>query len=94
MLKSCCFLKKFEKENPMTYDDYASKINKLRDDSYTVIEPLESAKDGRYFKDEDDIIISADGIKFVVCTEWSYFNLKPVIQFAERQGYEVIAYPK
>lgn len=87
-------VRKFVKENPMSYIDYVSIINKLRDDSFNVIEPLESAKDGRYFKDEEDIIISADGIKFVVCTEWSYFNLKPIVQFAERQGYDVVAYPK
>ena len=94
MLKSCCFLKKFEKENPMMYDDYASKINTLRDDSFNVIEPYELAKDGRYFKDEEDIIISADGIKFVVCTEWSIDNITPIILFAQKQGYEVISYPK
>ena len=87
-------VRKFVKENPMSYNDYVSIINKLRDDSYTVIEPLETAKDGRYFTDEEDIIISADGIKFVVCTEWSIDNITPIILFAQKQGYEVVSFPK
>ena len=41
---------------------------------------------------EDECLNSQDGIKFVVCNQWGIFNIRPVVQFAIAQGYNVVEY--
>ena len=46
----------------------------------------------RYFSHEPDWLTSMDGVTFVVNNQWTYWNIIPVVKFAQEQGYDVIEY--
>lgn len=46
-------------------------------------------KKKRHFVDEDDILISADGIRFVVSTEWGIGNIHNIIELARNENYDI-----
>lgn len=64
-------------------------------------EDLDSAKNWRilgedhihYFLNEEDILISGDGVKFAVCVEWDKNNIIPVLGIAKALGwtFEIIS---
>ena len=60
----------------MTYERI---FNRLREDSQKVILP-------------PDWLTSTDGVTFVVNNQWTYWNIIPVVKFAQEQGYDVIEY--
>lgn len=85
----------FVDNNPKTFNEYAAIFNKLRPDSYGVITALNSLSEKqliRYFTDKTEYLKSTDGITFVVCNQWGRFNIEPIVQFANSQGYNVVAF--
>ena len=85
----------FVSKNPKTYDEYAKIFNTLKPDSQGVIRTYDSlsrAQMIRYFTKERECLKSVDGVKFVVCNQWGDFNIGPIIQFANSQGYNVVEY--
>lgn len=82
-------VRRYVNSNPKTYNEYVEIFNALRQDSLGVIEPLDTANVSRYFMRENERLKSIDGITFVVCTQWSIFNITPIIEFANLQGYHV-----
>lgn len=88
-------IKHFVSENPKTYNEYAKILNVLKPDSQGVIKTYDSLSKAqmiRHFTKESECLQSIDGIKFVVCNQWGDFNIAPIIQFANLQGYNVIEY--
>lgn len=45
----------------------------------------------RYFKEEENQLVSGDGIKFAVSTEWGKDNLPNIITLAKKLGFKVIS---
>ncbi len=88
-------VKYFVSNNPHSYAEYSKIFNALRPDSLGVIRPYDSLQTNQYrnyFIEEDEYLESEDGIKFVVCNQWGLPNIKPIIQFANSQGYNVVEY--
>lgn len=88
-------VRQYVNENPKTYSEYAKIFNALRPDSLGVIRKYDSLpinQHRNYFMKEDECLNSQDGIKFVVCNQWGIFNIRPVVQFAIAQGYNVVEY--
>ncbi|MDO4309521.1 MAG: type I restriction enzyme HsdR N-terminal domain-containing protein [Prevotella sp.] len=88
-------VKHFVTENPKSYDEYSEIFNILKPDSQGVIKRCDSLlknQERNYFTKENDCLISGDGIRFVVCSQWTISNIQPVIRFAESRGYNVIEY--
>ena len=45
----------------------------------------------RHFINDEDIMVSADMIEFVVCSQWSLSNIENIIKIAQEEGYTVTA---
>ena len=43
----------------------------------------------RYFTEERKRLRSTDGITFVVYNQWGIFNINTIVDFANKQGYNV-----
>lgn len=86
----------FVRCNPEKYMTYERIFNRLREDSQKVILPVNSLTEEqrlrRYFSHEPDRLTSTDGVTFVVNNQWTYWNIIPVVKFAQEQGYDVIEY--
>ena len=89
-------VRQFVRCNPEKYMTYERIFNRLRDDSQKVILPINSLTEEqrlrRYFSHEPDWLTSTDGVTFVVNNQWTYWNIGPVVRFAQEQGYDVIEY--
>lgn len=88
-------VRQYVNENPKTYSEYAKIFNVLKPDAQGVVKEFDLLLRNQfrnYFVDEKDHLISSDGIKFVVCNQWGIFNIRPVVQFAIAQGYNVVEY--
>lgn len=89
-------VRKFVNDNPKVYSEYDKILNALKPDSMGVIRPYDSVllkkQTIRYFTKDNECLKSVDGIKFVVCNQWGDFNIGPIIQFANSQGYDVAEY--
>lgn len=88
-------IKHYVTENSKSYDELSKILNALKPDAQGVIRPYDSLQPKqyiRYFVGERDCLKSKDGIKFVVCNQWGLFNIEPIIQFANSQGYNVVEY--
>ena len=86
-------VRQYVNENPKTYSEYAKIFNALKPDAQGVVKEFDSLlrKQYRnYFVGEKEYLISSDGIKFVVCNQWSISNISPIVQFANLQGYNVV----
>lgn len=46
-----------------------------------------TAKKARYCLDDKYILVSGDGIPFVVCTEWDYTNLPNILSIVDLEGW-------
>ena len=79
-----------------TKPDTGFSEDRLREDSQKVILPVNSLTEEqrlrRYFSHEPDWLTSTDGVTFVVNNQWTYWNIGPVVKFAQEQGYDVIEY--
>ena len=79
-----------------TKPDTGFSEDRLREDSQKVILPVNSLTEEqrlrRYFSHEPDWLTSTDGVTFVVNNQWTYWNIIPVVKFAQEQGYDVIEY--
>lgn len=88
-------VKHFVTENPSSYDEYSKIFNILKPDPQGVIKRYDSLSKNQYrnyFTEENECLISGDGIRFVVCSQWTINNIQPVIRFAKSRGYNVIEY--
>ena len=88
-------VKHFVTENPKSYAEFSKIFNALKPDAQGVIKPYNSLQTNQYrnyFIGEGECLKSEDGIKFVVCNQWGLFNIGPIIQFANSQGYNVVEY--
>lgn len=86
---------KFVNEYPKTYNEYANIFNMLKPDAQGVIKEFNSLLRNQfrnYFTNENECLISRDGIKFVVCNQWKLQTIQPVIKFANSLGYNVVEY--
>lgn len=82
-----------------TYKELEEIFPRSLQGSYGVVETLDQiAKrkhngqdiDKRYFLDAKDILVSVDGIKFAVCTQWDYKNFPEVQQvITDYLGYQL-----
>lgn len=85
-------VKKFVNEHPYSYNEYAKIFNQLKPDTQGIIKKYDSLQINQfrnYFVKESERLTSTDGIKFVVCNQWTIQNVQPVIKFAKAQGYNV-----
>ncbi|MFN5514837.1 MAG: hypothetical protein ACK5CA_08835 [Cyanobacteriota bacterium] len=77
--------KTFEELREIFYDDIHS--------TYGVIALLEKAelKGGakRYFLNEEQLLKTGDGKTIAVCNQWGIGNIKPMLEIAKNQGYEI-----
>ena len=88
-------VRKFVNEHPGTYNEYAKIFNALKSDAQGVVKEYNSLLENQirnYFTSEKDCLVSIDGVKFVVCNQWSIDKMQPIIQFANSQGYNVVEY--
>lgn len=79
--------------------DYATLKNIFRDEyqgSTGVINELDfvitkyaNKTNKRHFTGEDEILISKDNVKFVVCTEWSKDNIINIVNLGRDKGFEI-----
>lgn len=88
-------VRKFVNEHPGTYNEYAKIFNALKSDAQGVVKEYNSLLENQirnYFTSEKDCLVSIDGVKFVVCKQWTIDMMRPIIQFANSQGYNVVEY--
>jgi hypothetical protein len=45
--------------------------------------------DKRHFTKENEILTSADNVRFVVSTEWTIDNVQKIVEIAEREGFKI-----
>lgn len=46
-------------------------------------------KGARYFTKDDDVLHSADGLTFAVCSQWGISNIMKVVDLARQLGYDI-----
>ncbi len=63
-------------------------VRKL-DDIYNSDHDLKDLKT-RYVMDEDKILCTRDGIRFVVCNQWGRYNFPHVLELLEKWGWNVL----
>lgn len=88
-------VRKFVKDHPRTYNEYVKIFNALKSDAQGVVKEFNSLLKNQirnYFTSEETCLVSTDGVKFVVCNQWSIDKMQPIIQFANSQGYNVVEY--
>lgn len=60
--------------------------------SHGVIRPIAHIREkehNRYFMKDNELLHSADGIGFAVCSQWGIFNITKVVERAKELGYEI-----
>ena len=86
-------IKKYVAENDVTFEELCGVFDRSLQGSLGVVELLENAKkvaDGpkRYFMKEEDVL-TLNGLKVVVCTQWGIFNIVKFIKRAESLGFKI-----
>lgn len=63
--------------------------------SLGVIRPITHIRNkyDRYLMKDDELLHSADGIDFAVCSQWGIFNITKVVERAKELGYEIKTQP-
>lgn len=82
-------------EHPKIFSEYAKIFNSLKPDAQGVVKEFDSLPRNQirnYFTDDRDFLISQDGVKFVVCNQWTLQSVQPIVQFANSLGYNVVEY--
>lgn len=52
-------------------------------------EKYSDSKTKRYFMNEEDILVSADNISFVVSTQWGIDNINKILEVAKKENYDI-----
>lgn len=86
-------VKRYAKENEVTFDDLGKIFDKSLQGSLGVIELYKNAakvSDGakRFFMKDDDIIRLKDE-DVVVCTQWGIFNIVKFVKRAQALGFDI-----
>jgi uncharacterized alpha/beta hydrolase family protein len=87
-------VKLFVKKNPnLTYDDIKRRvplyIETCANIERTKVDSADKSKDRRWFEEELDLMVSADGVKFAFTTQIGKFNVGEIIKFGEEQGFDI-----
>ncbi len=90
----------FMEQNPMmTFDQLAQVFPDNLQGSYGVLRTLKTINDSnqdkkdlktRYLMSEDMILMSADGIRFVVSNQWGRYNFTNILNLLEKWGWNII----
>jgi len=86
-------IKKYIEQNNTNYENLAKVFDKSLQGSLGVIElydnavKVSDAKKRYFLKDED--IITLQGVKIVVCTQWGIFNIVKFIKQAQSLGFNI-----
>ena len=80
----------------LTFEELQNKFPSNLQGSTGVINSLDfvnqkysGSKKKRHFVDNDDILVSADGIQFVVSTEWGIGNINNIVELARNENYDI-----
>ncbi len=90
-------VKYFNENNPsLSFYELLSRFPPALQGSTGVINQLDAvnqkyahAPQKRHFMEKKDILQSADGINFVVSTEWSIGNINRIIELAHKENYNI-----
>lgn len=83
----------------MTFDQLAQVFPDNLQGSYGVLRTLKTINDSnqdkkdlktRYLMSEDMILMSADGIRFVVSNQWGRYNFTNILNLLEKWGWNII----
>jgi len=85
-----------ESNRHLTFEELQKKFSSNLQGSTGVINSLDfvnqkysESERKRHFVDEDDILISADKIQFVVSTEWGIGNINNIVELARKENYKI-----
>ena len=85
-----------ENNGHLTFEELQKKFLPNLQGSTGVINSLDfvnrkysGSKKKRHFVDDEDILISADKIRFVVSTEWGIGNIKNIVELARKENYNI-----
>lgn len=89
-------VKEYLKRNPLNFDELKKDLEYYIQSSSGVINRLDFVEskfadksNKRYFINQDDVLVSKDNIKLVVSTQWNIGNMKSVLEFAKKEGFQV-----
>ena len=87
-------VKQFVKDNPHLSFYYIKNSVPLDIEEYSEIKKWketapDSRKETRWFEDEGDLMVSADGVTFAFTTQIGRGNIGKMIEFGEKQGYTI-----
>ena len=90
-------VKEYLKQNPVSFDTLKQIFpDKMQKFSIGVINTLEYIKNKyqgkskkRHFVKSNEILVTADNVRFAVSTEWGSVNIKNILDFAMKEGYYV-----
>ena len=90
-------VKRFTEENQhLTFEEIQKKFPANLQGSTGVVNTLDfvnqkyqGSKKKRHFIDNNDTLISGDGIKFLVSTEWGIGNINKFVELARNENYDI-----
>tara|TARA_R110002050_G_scaffold299016_1_gene463563 strand:+ start:1377 stop:2465 length:1089 start_codon:yes stop_codon:yes gene_type:complete len=89
-------VKEYLKKKPSSFSSLKNVFLDEYQGSTGVINTFESVEikyankgNKRHFIADNEILISADNIQFVVCTEWGKDNINNIVDLARKQGFEI-----
>lgn len=87
-------VKLFVKKNPnLTYDEIKRRVPLYIETCENIerakADSADKSKDRRWFEEELDLMVSADGVKFAFTTQIGKFNVGEIIKFGEEQGFDI-----
>lgn len=91
---------RFVENNPtLTYNQLKQIFPDKMQGSYGVLRSLDELENSthdkkdllfRYAMEEDKQLISSDGVRFVVCTQWGIYNFGNILDLLKRWGWSII----
>ena len=89
-------VRQYSRKNPSNFSSLKNLFKDEYQGSTGVINEIEYVKtkyanksDKRHFTAKDEILESADGVKFVVSTQWGKHNITEIVDLARREGFQV-----
>lgn len=79
----------------LTFSELEQIFTPMLQGSLGVIRPITHIRNkyDRYLMKDDELLHSADGIDFAVCSQWGIFNITKVVERAKELGYEIKTQP-
>jgi len=90
-------VKHYIKENQhLTYQELLDKFPKKLQGSVGVINTVDfvnqkysESKNKRHFNEKNETLMSADGIQFLVSTQWGISNINNILELANKEKYDI-----